>query len=135
MIGALGDKNLENAVVFEILETKVLTFKELVRSNGVRFQKHDVLLQKPKLQYVGEELDKISFIIQFSYQLGTDPLKETDKLVILQRDGTALSFFLGDKGFGRNKWVIESLNINYPSIDNKGRILSATCEITLLEYI
>lgn len=135
MIGALGDKNLQNAVVFEILQNKTLTFKDLNRSNGVRFQKHDVLLKKPILQFIGEELDKISFNIMFSYQLGTDPIKETDKLVILQRNGTALSFFVGDKGFGRNKWVIEGLNINYPSIDNKGRILSATCEITLLEYI
>ena len=44
---------------------KVFTFKDLARSRSVRWAKHDVIGQKPVLEWIGPELDRISLRLRF----------------------------------------------------------------------
>lgn len=61
MVGAIGSKTMDDVIMFEVSDEKILTLRNFVRSNSVRFAKNDVLLRKPVSQYIGPDLDKISF--------------------------------------------------------------------------
>ena len=53
---------------------KVFTFKDLARSRSVRWAKHDVIGQKPVLEWIGPELDRISLRLRFDTSLNVPPL-------------------------------------------------------------
>lgn len=62
-IGSLGD------IVFEVSSSKVVTFKDYKRTTKARFQSHDIIGQKPILEYLGPDGEEISFTMQFSISL------------------------------------------------------------------
>ncbi len=135
MIGGIGNSDLDMIIPFEVSDEKVLTIQNFVRSSSVRFAKNDVLLKKPVSQYVGPELDTLSFDIKLMAQHGVNPTEEMKKLIVLQRNGTLVSFILGDWVMGMYRWTIQSLTNNFEQIDNRGNILSMTVNISLLEYV
>ena len=87
MLGAIGSKSLSDVILFEVSSDRVLTFRNMVRSNGVRFATNNTLLQKPISQYVGPSLDNIRLTILLDAQYGVDPQEEYNKLIRIQRDG------------------------------------------------
>lgn len=135
MLGAIGNNSIDDVIMFEVSENKLLNFSNFVRSNSVRFSKNDVLLKKPISQYIGPELDVISLDIVLKAQFGVDPKEEINKLVYLQRDGETISILVGTTLFGMFRWVIKSLNFQYTQIDNKGNCIEAKVSLSLEEYI
>lgn len=135
MIGAIGSKEIDDVIIFEVSSQKILNFEDFTRSNGVRFSENEVLLKKPVSQFVGEELDQISMTIKFDVERGVNPRAEMDKLIILQRAGSVITIVVGNKGLGRYKWRIEKLNMTWNRIDNKGNLLAAACDLSLKEYV
>ena len=61
MIGAIGSRRLRDVIIFEVSERRALTFTDFVRRNNVRFAKNDALLRKPVSQYIGPDLDTMSW--------------------------------------------------------------------------
>ena len=135
MIGAIGSKTLDDVILFEVSSEKILTIDDFKRSNSVRFAKHDTLLRKPVSQFVGPELDEITFKIMLKAQFGVNPQTEFNKLMILQRNGTTISIILGRTAFGVFRWTIQSLGMPWDIIDNTGFCISCTVDVTLREYV
>lgn len=135
MIGAIGSKSINDVIIFEVSTNKILTINNFVRRNSVRFAKNDVLLRKPVSQYVGPDLDTITFNIILKAQLGVNPQNEFNKLIQLQRDGTTLSIILGKSPFGMFRWRIVNLGMPLEEIDNTGFCRSCTVDISFEEYI
>ncbi len=135
MVGAIGNVDMEDIILFEVSDEKVLTFQNFVRNNSVRFAKNDILLKKPVSQYIGQDLDTIGFDITLKADWGVDPVEEMNKLIVAQRNGELVSIFIGDMAFGTYRWVIKGLTNNFEKVDNKGNILSITVNISFEEYI
>ena len=135
MIGAIGSKTLDDVIIFEVSQDKILTIDNFVRSNSVRFAKNDTLLRKPVSQFVGPELDRISFRIILKAQFGVNPQTEFNKLIHLQRDGTTVSIITGSSAHGMFRWRIVNLGMPWEVIDNKGTCISSTVDISFEEYI
>ena len=135
MIGAIGSKKLDDVILFEVSDEKILTINNFKRTNSVRFAKNDVLLRKPVSQYVGPELDNISFNIILRAQYMVNPKAEFDKLIYLQRDGAIVSIILGKTAFGVYRWRISSLGMPWEIIDNNGICISSTVDISFEEYV
>ena len=135
MIGAIGSAALDDVILFEVSDEKVITIRDFVRRNSVRFAKHDVLLRKPISEYVGPELDQVSFKLILKSELGVNPKDEFNKLIHLQRDGETISLILGKTAFGVYRWRIARLGIPFEVIDNKGNCRSSTVDISLEEYV
>ena len=134
MIGAIGSKSLDDVIMFEVSAEKVLTFKNFVRRNRVRFAKNDTLLKKPISQYVGPELDIITFDIILDAQWGVDPKEEYDKLIDIQKDGSLVTIIIGDNVFGTYRWRIADLSIPAEPIDNTGFFIRSVVSISFEEY-
>lgn len=135
MLGAIGSKELDDVIVFEVSDEKILTLLNFVRNTSVRFAKNDVLLKKPVSQFIGPELDKISFKIILKAQYSVNPKAEMDKLICLQRDGATVSILIGKSAFGMYRWRIVELGMPWDIIDNKGVCISSTLDISFEEYV
>ena len=135
MVGAIGSKTLDDVIIFEVSDERILTVDDFIRTNKVRFAKNDVLLRKPVSQYVGPDLDEIKFKIILKAQFGVNPKEEYNKLIYLQRDGETLSILIGKTVFGMYRWRIDTLGIPFEIIDNRGVCISSTVDISFEEYI
>ena len=74
MIGSL------KGVVFEVSDSLIKTFKDLSRNSRAKYETHNIIGRKPKLEFTGYELDDIQFNMQLNSSLGLDPVKQIDVL-------------------------------------------------------
>jgi hypothetical protein len=66
--------------------------------------------------------------------LGANPRDELHHLQGMQISGQVLRFLFYRTQLNASQWVIQSLNRVYETFDEKGRVLSVTVNVTLLEY-
>lgn len=128
MIGILGN------LTFVASSEKVKTFNEFSKSSSVKYAKHDTLQGKPKLEYIGQELDNIKLKFFWRIEDKINPIKELDILRKSMLEEEVILFILGSKKVGSGKYIIESLDENNKRIDNKGNILAIEFNISLVEY-
>ncbi|GAV21617.1 phage tail protein [Carboxydothermus pertinax] len=129
MIGALGD------VVFVVSDKTIRTFDDFERSAEGRWAKHDIHLAKPKLEFLGPELETISFSMRFDVSYGINPRKERDRLAKLARSGKAVPLVIGGKKLGDKLWVVKSVKEKWNNVDNRGNVLVSVIEVELEEYV
>lgn len=129
MIGSLGD------VIFEASSYKVKTFDGLKRSGSARIATHDVMSRKPVSEFIGPGLEQLSFTMRFDVMLGLDPKTELETLRELRDTGEAVPFVLNGEPVTENLWLIEQMEEDLPIIDNRGRIIVASVNVTLKEYV
>ncbi|MCL2201271.1 MAG: phage tail protein [Oscillospiraceae bacterium] len=135
MLGAIGTRDIDDVIVFEVSPEHILTIKDFIRRNSVRFAETPVVLRKPVSEYLGPDLDKLTFKITLKAQHGVNPQVQFNKLIHLQRDGTTLTLLIGPTAFGVFRWRIENLSIPWEIIDNQGRCISSEVSISLKEYV
>ncbi|WP_404427311.1 phage tail protein [Ureibacillus chungkukjangi] len=129
MIGYYGD------IHFETNDSRILTFSDFQRNTASRWAKHEVIGKKPTSEFIGPDLDTISFTIQLNGQYGVHPLKEMDRWLVKARAGSAAKLVIGNKFLGVDKWVVKSVSQMWGTILNKGQVLSGNLDIELEEYV
>ena len=128
-LGAFAD------LVFEVSSLRTLTFDRFKRDTKARFAKHELINQTTVLEYLGRDLEQITFSMKFNRQLNVDPRVETRKIRQLCADGIADYLIIGNQVIGDNLWVIESTGEAVEFWDNRGQILVSTVEVKMSEYI
>ena len=128
-LGNLGD------IIFTVSSVKTLTFKDLSHSKSTKYHHHEVIGNKPLTEYIGCDLDKLTFSIELSHQLSVDVREVLEKLNGYANEGTPLEFIVGNSPFGVDKWVIESVSTAYNIVYRNGAIYKATVDLSLEEYI
>lgn len=129
MIGSFGD------IIFETSDKRILTFTNLKRDNSTRSEKHNKIGGKPAKEFVGPDLDQISFTINFSAAHGTDPRVEMEKWLRMSRAGEAHKLIIGVRRLGLDKWTIESTSQAWNTVFNNGELYSCSVDVTLEEYL
>jgi len=128
-IGCLGD------IVFQVSSDVVRTFGNMQWSGSARYTEHQRHMTDALTEFVGLNPDKISFEIILSAYLGVEPMGELSKIWTYERTGKAVLLVIGEKGYGKYKWTIQSHKIKMRTFDGNGRLTSATVSIELLEYL
>lgn len=123
-----------NDVPFIASSVIVRTFDEFSRSGEGRWQQHDLIGQKPVLEFIGPDTEEISFKMLFRADLGVDPLDEIERLQEMRDEGTVFPLVIGGKTVGENFWVIKSVSHEVTYWSALGRPLSAEVSVTLEEY-
>lgn len=121
-------------LVFEVSEKKTQTFNDFTRTNEPRYQKHEIIGRKPKLEYIGPGVDSISFDIVFKAELGANPEQQLEMLRRYARVGNKGLFIRGNQPISVNYWVIERLVETHKRVDNLGNVLEIHVTIDLREY-
>ena len=127
MIGTLGN------IAFEVSADKIRTFQQLQRNGSVRYQKHDVISTKPTLEFVGADLDEIPLTVRLDVTKGVKPLQEITAMRDSMNNGNRLTLVIGGNVFG--DFVIEKITDTWERVDNRGRLLIATVNLSLRESV
>lgn len=128
-LGSLGD------IVFTVSTFKNLTFKDLTHTVQNRFHNHEVIGNKPLTEFLGNDLDDLTFTMELQHDLSYTVEEILAKLNQYQIEAAPLDFTVGNKPFGVDKWQISSLSEAYDIIYKNGYIYKATVNVTLKEYI
>lgn len=129
IVGFLGD------IPFVVSRNYLRTFDDYGRSSAGRWAKHDIIGNKPVLEFLGPDVEKISFKMQLRSDHGISPHEELNNLRKLRDKGKAMTLVLGNKVVGKDYWVIESIDETVNFWSRSGQILSAEVSITLQEYV
>lgn len=129
MIGFFGD------IVFETNDKRILNFSGFSRSASARWHNHDTILKKPAAEFLGPDLDSVSFSITVNASMVSNPLDEINKWLIKCRAGTTETLVIGNRGIGMDQWSVQSVSQAYNIIYNHGEVYSASVDVTLEEYI
>lgn len=129
MVGYFGN------VVFEASRKKVLTFTGLKHDSTGRWEKHNVIGKKPISEFIGPDLDTISFTINLNGSNGVKPRHEMEKWTKMVNEGVADVLVIGHKALGKDKWAVKSVSEAWDVIFNRGELYSGKIDVTLEEYI
>lgn len=129
VVGALGE------IVFEVSARKIQTPKNLNWSGSARWGVHERHNNNALTEFTGRDPDKISLEIYLSKHLGTDPMVELVKLWDYERGGVPVSLVLGEKIYGKYRWVVQSHETALETFDHKGNLSACTVKVELLEYL
>lgn len=127
-IGTLGN------VAFEVSIDKIRTFDDFRRRGSARWGIHDVIGKKPVPEFIGPDLEKIRFSMQFSAAHGLNPRVEINKLRDLRDKGEPQELIVGGAPVGENLWIIEELSDHWRRLNNQGALLFAEVDVELKEY-
>ena len=128
-IGAFND------LVFEVSTERVLTYDGYKRDSKARYARHELINQTSVLEYLGRDLEEITFTMAFTVSLGVDPAIETSKVRKLCLDGVADYLILGNMIAGENLWVIESVGEEKKAVDNLGKTIVSSVNVKMIEYV
>ena len=128
-IGAFSD------LVFEVSDFKVLTYDDYRRESKARYARHELINDTTALEYLGRDLEEISFKMTFTASLNVNPAAEAEKVRRLCQVGEADYLILGNRVIGENLWVIETVSEAAQAWDNAGNILVSTVDVKLAEYV
>ncbi len=126
VIGTLGE------LPFICSQGKVLTFSGLSRDLSVRWAQHDVIGKKPVLEWIGEDLARVTLTIRFDILLGSPPmagLMALNKMMTSRKDRMLI---VGGDFLGR--YVIESISEERKFHTGAGVCQVAEATITLREW-
>lgn len=129
MIGYFGN------IVFETSDQKILTFSDFKYDAAGRWEKHSVIGKKPVQEFIGPDIDTITFTINLNGNYGVKPRDELEKWVQMVNEGTVDVLVVGTKALGKDKWSVKSVSETWGVVFNKGELFSAKVDITLEEYI
>lgn len=129
VIGKLG------SVVFEISNTKILTFDNLERSGSASIQTHSGHNKRSLAEFTGVEAQKLSLDIVLSEYFGVKPVKTQKELIEYCNKGTALELTINNGKIGTNRWLISDWKSKYETFGNTGAVRTITMSITLVEYL
>lgn len=127
-VGSLGD------VPFIVARGFVRTFKDYGRESSGRWAKHDLIGEKPVLEFLGPDIEKISFAMQLRSDNGLNPEREAARLREMRDNGEVVVLMLNGSPVGKNSWVVESVGEQVKAWNAFGRALSITLDVTLSEY-
>lgn len=127
-IGTFGD------IVFSVSKRQVNTFDGMKWDSSAQYASHNRHLKDVLLEFTGTDADKITFEMYFSVFLGVDPMAEIVKLLNTERNGRAERLIIGKKAYGKNKWVITSTSKALERFDNRGNLIIAKVNVSLMAY-
>lgn len=127
-VGCLGK------IVFEVSEKTIQTIQSAVWSGSVNITEHKRHLGDACTEFTGRNADEMEFEIHLSAWLGVNPLKTIRQIWEYERSGTAVPLVIGEKAYGKYRWLIRSHSAKLEKFDKAGNLLSATVSVKLIEY-
>lgn len=127
-VGSFGD------IPFIVARGYVRTFKDYGRESSGRWAKHDLIGEKPVLEFLGPDVEKISFKMQFRADHGMNPENEAARLRAMRDKGETAVLMLAGRPVGDNPWVVESIGETVAFWDAFGNAISLTVDVSLTEY-
>ena len=128
-IGCLGD------IIFEVSDKTIKTIDKFTWSGSVSIQTHSRHLDNSLQEFTGIDPDGITFSIELSSYLGVNPMDEIVKIFNYERAAQSVPLTIGNKVYGKYRWLINSHKITGKHYDGEGDVTWAAVDVTLTEYL
>ncbi len=119
-------------VVFEITDTRLLTWTSMRRRGDARYHDHETYGTKPKPEFLGPSLEEITFSARLDAAFDVNPREVLATLRDLRDRGVAERLIVGDDKVGT--FTIRALSEDHQRFDRAGNLICATVELTMKEY-
>ena len=122
-------------LVFKVNSNQVFSFRKMKRSYSGRWAAHNIIGDRPKMEFQGPEMDEITLEIILDAELGVTPRVILKRLRLAAKNGEVEYFYVGGRKMGANKFYIASGTENWNEIWNEGELVRATASVTFREYV
>lgn len=129
MIGYYGD------IIFETSDQRILNFSGLKRDVKGRWEKHAVIGKKPVSEFIGPDLDTITFTVSLSGNNGVKPRDEMERWNQYANKGLADVLVIGGRPVGNNKWNVQGVSEVWDVVFNHGELFSGKIDVSMEEYV
>jgi phage protein U len=121
-------------IIFEVSNLFVNTFESVNRTGKAKYAVHEIIGNKPRLEYAGIELDELTYEMNLCRQLWgfIDPMWQVKKVRDYMKNKQVLTFSVGDTVYGQ--YIIENITDKASHIDNHGNIYRIVLTVTMREY-
>lgn len=127
-IGSMGD------IVFTVSSRKTRTVSDFSRTGNPRIATHEILGEKPIVEFIGAGNEECSFAILLSRSLGVNPIEDLNRLRDMRDKGAVFNVFMGGRPLSQNQWMLKSLSESVNFFDKRGEIQSVQVSVTITEY-
>lgn len=128
IVGGLG------RVVFLVSSKYIKTINDLEINKSVNYAEHRIIKGKPKLEFLNNNLDTLTFKIRLNIFYNVNPLAAAKELENYMNNGEILRFILGAKKVGSGKYVITELKESHRKFTAIGTVSEIELEVNLKEY-
>ena len=122
------------SIKFKTSRKKVFSFQGMERSYSARWEAHDIIGKRPKMEFLGPGMDEISIEVILDAELGVKPRDALKKFRVAAKQGKVAYFYMKGKKVVDRKLYIESGTENWNEIWNKGELVRATAQLVFKEY-
>lgn len=126
--------NLGKTIVFVVSDKKVIAFQNFKQTVSGRWSIHDLIGQKPKPEFNGAGIRKITFEIMLDATLGVKPRTVIERIEKVIENGYAAELVIGGKPVGLSLWRITSMSETWDVIYSGGELAKAKISLSLEEY-
>lgn len=126
--------NFGKLITFETSDKKILTFREFKRDGEARWKKHERVGKRPLPQFLGPDLDTIKFTIVLDARHGVKPRSTMTNIRKHRNAGTPEYLVIKGAKVCDNRLVITKTSETWGEVWNKGELVRAEMEITMMEY-
>lgn len=129
MIGCYGSK-----IIFFTSSIASRTFENFSAQSGAKFAEHSLIEGKPRKQYIGGNLQSVSFDMTLRADMGLRPRDMLEQLKELAESGEAHYLIIGGRPVSNNPFIVSSISDKWNTIFNFGQLYQCTVSVTLEEY-
>ena len=121
-------------ITFSVNSKKALTFSDMERSYSAKWEAHDIIGKRPKMEFMGADMDEVKIKVILDAQLGIKPRATMKKFRVAAKKGKVAYFYVGGRKVAAHKFCIVSGTEHWEEIWNKGELVRASADITFKEY-
>lgn len=129
MIGSYGP------IIFTVSSLRVLTFNNFTRTAKKRTASHEVIRGKPRTEYLGPDLQSVSFKCTLDATYGVRPRALIETLVQMSENQVAFPLIIGGMPIGFHVWSLDSVSVADEYMYNFGELMRAEVTLNLTEYV
>lgn len=118
---------------FVTSDTRILNFNGFKREVTARTTNHAPIGAKPKIEFLGSELQNITFTIYINASWGVSPKKIEKKLIRCVENGTVAPLVIGRRSICKNAMLV-GVSESYGIVLERGEVYSAQFDLTMTEY-
>lgn len=125
--------NWGTGIKFQTSDSRILTFTDLKRKASARTNKHSIIHGKPRLEFLGADLQTVTFRMELNALLGIRPRKTEENLIRKMNSGYVAPLVIGGKKI-LSRAMVTSVSSAYGVVLRKGEVLSMAVDVTMTEY-
>ena len=122
------------SIKFSVSSKKALSFTDMARSYSTKWEQHDIIGARPKMEFRHAEMDEIKITVVLDARLGIKPRATMKLFRSAAKYGEVHRFYIGGRKVARHKFYIASGTEHWSEIWDKGELVRATADITFKEY-